>query len=115
MSITEIIAGAMEPLVNEDFAEPWKSAWLTDLGLTAITALEAAGYVIVPKDAHDALSDAVYVVRNMTGESEWCKRNGWRDPVVVDEDFIAWADHWQEAHESVRALADQHDRAMIQA
>ena len=83
-----------------------------DFARAALTAINEAGLVIVPRDTQAALEDAVYVIRNVTCESEWSKRNGWRDPDAdVDEDLRCWADHWRSSHESVSEIAARQDAA----
>lgn len=75
--LIEAIAQAMEPLVSEDMAEPFKSAWLADLAQTAVTTLEAAGYVIVPSEPtgemRRAYNDAVAAggMRHLLPTTAW--------------------------------------------
>lgn len=45
--LIEAIAASLEPLVNDGMAEPFKSAWLTDLAQAALTAITEAGYVCI--------------------------------------------------------------------
>lgn len=102
--------GGELPDANDESWRSYKSE-----AQAALTAITEAGYAVVSKDVPDALGDAVYVVRNMLGESEWYKRNGWRDTLDPSSDFAIWAYHWQEMHPSVVEIAEEQDRAMISA
>lgn len=47
-TLVEAIARAMEPHVNDEMGEPFKSAWLADLAQAALTAITEVGFVVCP-------------------------------------------------------------------
>ena len=53
--LIEAIAASLEPLVNDGMAEPFKSAWLTDLAQAALTAITEAGFVVCPIEPTEAM------------------------------------------------------------
>ena len=64
-----------------------------------------------PARVFDALRDAVYVIRNRAGLSEWSRRYG-QGPVESD-DFCIWVEHWMLMHPIVTALGALDDREII--
>lgn len=123
--LIEAIARALVEAMNQAPVsdEQWQATYasiadrktLDSWAQAALTAITEAGYAVVPKDTAEALESAVYVVRNITGVSEWHKLFGRDDPAGFDEDFRCWADHWHETHESVRNIATEQDRAISAA
>lgn len=76
--LIEAIAASLEPLVNDGMAEPFKSAWLTDLAQAALTAITEAGFVVCPREPTDAMLEAGHNLliehgcNPLTGDAELC-------------------------------------------
>jgi hypothetical protein len=67
--------------------------------------------MMMTDSGHKALEEAVYVVRNAAGVSEWHKRYGSRP--FDYQDFCVWVDHWTLMHPVVTEIAALQDRDVL--